>query len=118
MNIVLGHQNLESIADRYIVLRLDAFASPDQPDPVQSYCVIESVPIQEMGQLEQWKDLHEKLIKNYGLQNWDFCEQAIEHLMSRWNGELDSFYQNLLARVRHNRTNGVVSNWTPTLTRQ
>ena len=113
MNIVLGHQNLESIADRYIVLRLDAFATPDQPDPVQSYCLIESVPIEEMGQLQQWRELHEKLIKNYGLQNWDYCEQAIEHLMGRWNQKLDSFYQDLLGRVQIMKSRAPDPAWTP-----
>jgi hypothetical protein len=40
------------------------------------------------------------LIENYHKRNWNFCFQAIEHLQGKWNGQVDSFYDILLARVQ------------------
>lgn len=117
MNIVLGRDRALSLTDRYVVLTLDTFRIGNSPDPVTSYCVVENVPINDMASIEIWKDLHEKLIENYTKRNWVFCEQAIEHLMGKWNGELDSFYQDLLSRVRLYADQEPDASWTPVIMR-
>lgn len=100
MNIVMGDELLPDLASRYTILGLDWFAVEGREEPIRAYCLIEAVPLTEMPQLAQWQELHEKLMENYVKQNWIYCEQAIEHLKGRWNGELDSFYQNLEVRIR------------------
>ena len=59
----------------------------------------------EMSQTESLKELHANLIKYYGLKKWDYCEQAIEQLMGKWGGELDTFYQdnNIEYKILPNR---------------
>lgn len=103
MNIILGTQNIKDISDRYVVLELDTLRLAGQTDPVTAYCVLDQTPLQDMLQLDQWRDLHQNLIKNYRLKNWNFCEQAIEHLRGHWQGDLDSFYDDLLQRVQQLR---------------
>lgn len=98
MNIVLGDVS-KDLATRHVVLPLDTFHVTGHAQPVTSFCVIESVPMDELRLLDNWRDLHEKLISNYHKKNWDFCQQALEHLIGRWNGELDSFYLDLGQRI-------------------
>ena len=117
MNIVLGEEHALSLSDRYTVLRLDTFFVQGQSDPIKSYCVIEYMPSEELEQTVQWSVLHEKLMENYAKQNWVFCEQAIEHLMGKWNRELDSFYLNLLIRIRERQGQGYDEGWSPIITR-
>ena len=61
---------------------------------------------------------HENLIKNLALKNWDFCEQAIEQLMGKWGGEVDTFYQDLLTRVQDLKAQTLPDNWTPVIHKQ
>lgn len=99
MNIVLGNENISDIDSKYTVLELDTFVSDEIEAPITAYCLVENLPITEMSQLDNLRDLHHNLIKNYRSKNWDFCEQAIEHLKNCWNGELVTFYQDLELRV-------------------
>jgi hypothetical protein len=59
--------------------------------------------------------LHENLIKNLALKNWDFCEQAIEQLMGKWGGELDTFYEDIRSRVNRLKTLTLDDSWTPVI---
>jgi len=99
MNIILGEETVQGINDRYVVLELDRLQFPNNPEPVTAYCMVESMPLDDIVLLERWRELHNNLIKNYRLRNWNFCEDAIEHLKGHWRGELDSFYDILLDRV-------------------
>lgn len=117
MNIIMGEENAQNLRDRYTVLPLDTFRVAGSDMPVVSYCVIESVPMAEMRQIDQWRDLHENLMINYGRQNWNYCEQAIEHLTGKWNRELDSFYMDLSSRVQARKAHGVDPAWSPVIQR-
>lgn len=104
MNIVFGDDNIKEIDSKYTVLELDTFAIDKTSTHITAYCLVENLPIAEMSQLDNLRDLHKNLIKNYRNKNWDYCEQAIEHLKNCWNGELVTFYQELDLRIKHLRT--------------
>jgi hypothetical protein len=114
MNIVLGDQALNDLVlsevnQRYMVLELDTFRVQDQN--VKSYCVVDSVPVNEIPLQQQWSDLHSKLIENYQKRNWNFCLQALEHLKGRWNGQIDSFYLILENRINNLVQQDLDSDW-------
>jgi hypothetical protein len=115
MYIILGDDKLSIVDQRYMVVPLDIIQVAVDQDPINSYCVIEQVPLEEMPAAERWKSLHVNLIKNYQLKNWEFCEQAIEYLVGKWHGELDSFYTDLLSRVNQNKQLPLDSNWSPVI---
>ena len=98
MNIVLGSEFVKDIDKKYLILELDTFRVKDQ-EPVTSYCLIDTSNIVDLLQYEQWSLLHSKLIENYRKQNWNFCNQALEHLSGKWRGQLDSFYDTMQTRV-------------------
>jgi hypothetical protein len=99
MNIILGRENIELAQEKYTVLELDTLIINGAADPVTAYCLIEQVPIDQIAGIDQFRDLHNNLMKNYRLQNWKFCEDAIEHLRGQWGGELDSFYIEMDQRI-------------------
>jgi hypothetical protein len=113
MNIVLGEENVADIKDRMTVLELDSFRLQNQI--VKSYCVLGEVNIQDLIQLQSLSDLHANLIKNYRLQNWNFCQQAIEHLIGRWNGQVDSFYEDLDSRIQNLKQQSLPEDWDGTI---
>lgn len=112
MNIILGRENVEHLVDKYVVLELDTLKLSPDTEPVTAYCILEQLPLEEMLTLEEFKSLHENLIKNYKLKNWKFCEDAFEHLYGKWRGDLDSFYTNLEQRVADYKANDPGSDWT------
>lgn len=99
MNILFESAITDEIRSKYILLPLDTFYFESQDRTDTAYCLIENTPILEMMLVDQYRNLHCKLIENYQNGNWQFCENAIEQLMGRWSGELDSFYLNLLNRI-------------------
>jgi hypothetical protein len=111
----------ESITDeirtRYMLLPLDTFYFAAVNKKSTAYCLIENISIQEMFSVDQYLDLHQNLIKNYYLRNWDYCEQAIEQLIGRWNGEVDSFYNKIDARVKDHKDLVPGLEWTGIITR-
>lgn len=117
MNIVLGRERVQDLVGKYVVLALDSFQVPGHQEPVVSYCVVENTPISDLKNLDNLINLHEKLIANYHKKNWNFCEQALEHLMGRWNGELDSFYRDLSGRVSKYRDQDPGPEWTGVIVR-
>jgi len=111
MNIIFG-DSVNSIPDQYTVLELDTFRATDSDKTVTAYCVVEKLALNEFATMESYKKIHADLIDAYRNQHWNYCEQAIDGLMGRWTGELDSFYVNLLDRIRQNIQNGVPPDWT------
>ena len=99
MHIILGEEAADRLRENYTILELETFEH--QGKLVPSYCVIDSdaLPVLELPQLEQFKNLHGEFIKEYNKQNFKFCVDAAEHLKGRFGGELDSFYDEILDRI-------------------
>jgi len=96
------------------VLDLDTFRLPDG-NVHTACCVVENMPIQELAQADNFKELHANLILEYGKRNWNYCEQAIEQLVGKWGGELDSFYAELNTRIARLKTLNLDDSWSPVI---
>lgn len=109
MNIIFGDA-VNTIPNSYTVLELDTFRLPDNTTSV-AYCVVEKIPLTEFDKLEAYRKVHADLLVNYRAREWTYCEHAIEGLVGKWNGELDSFYSNLLLRVINYKQNQPPDDW-------
>jgi adenylate cyclase len=109
MNIIFG-ESINTIPDSYTVLELDTFRLADGSTSV-AYCVVEKIPLSEFDKLEAYRRVHADLLTNYRAREWTYCEHAIEGLVGKWNGELDSFYSNLLLRVLEYKQNPPPEEW-------
>lgn len=118
MNILLEPQISDDIREKFLLLELDSFRVPDTTDPVRAYCLVEPFDVDEMSIMQQFIDLHGNLMPNFRKQNWNYVEQAIEHLMGRWGNQLDSFYQELLSRVTDLREQTLDADWDGTIDRR
>jgi adenylate cyclase len=98
MNIIFGDP-IESIPDSFTVLPLDSFRVKDSTTPVIAWAVIEKIPLAELATAADNTKIHNELLDFYRQKQWNYCEHAIDYLMGKWNGELDTFYTDLLQRV-------------------
>lgn len=115
MHIIFGEEHLDQFKDRYTVLPLDVFRFPGQEQSIKSYCVIEMIPIDEIMNTKQYVDLHHKLMENYSQKNWKFCEDALEHLVGKWNSEIDSFYHEISNRIKQFKESDPGEDWSPVI---
>ena len=112
MNIIFGLESVTPFEERYTVLELDTFLLHPTDEVVTAYCVVETIPVQEMPAIESLKDLHLNLMAEYRKRNWRYCEDAIAHLTGKWSGELDSFYSELLQRIMTLKQSDLPEDWT------
>ena len=111
MNIIFGTQEADQLKKKYIVLELDTITIKGG-SPIQVYCVIENISMEELMKAEQFINIHAELIANYKTRNWEECSNAIEQLTGFWGGQVDSFYEILNARVNEYKQNEPDESWT------
>ena len=112
MNIIFGLESVTPFEERYTILELDTFLLHPTEEVVTAYCLVETIPIQEMPAIESLKELHSNLIAEYRKRNWRYCEDAIAHLTGKWRGELDSFYGELHQRIMKLKQTDLPEDWT------
>jgi hypothetical protein len=115
MNIIFKENSAE-IKEKYTVLDLDTFSLPNGSTHT-ACCVVENIPVAELPMTQSLTELHANLIHNYGQRNWNYCEQAIEQLMGKWGGEMDSFYIELLTRIEKLKSIMLDDSWTPVISK-
>jgi len=111
MNIIFGREQAASLSERYTVLELDTIQVGTNSE-LTAFCVVETIPIADMPKLESMKNLHANLLVEYRRRNWNFCEQALEHLTGYWGGELNSFYDSIKSRINEYVVNEPSDAWT------
>lgn len=97
MNIIVGKEAAEKLKENYTVLELETFVKDGET--ITAFCIVDQVPIMELPLLESNKQLHADFLTEYNKRNYDFCKEAAIHLRGKFNGDLDSFYDELLARI-------------------
>jgi hypothetical protein len=115
MHIIFGKQQADEMAQKYTVLELDTFQLGENGPVVSAYCVVETVPLEELAQLEANKHQHEHLLINYCGRAWADCLTGINQLKGKWCGELDTFYDDLSSRVKAHIKNPPDADWSPVI---
>ena len=54
---------------------------------------------------------HQNLLIEYRKQNWNFCDQALEHLVGFWDEDLDTFYASLAERISQYKEQAPEEDW-------
>lgn len=113
MNILFGCNEIEEIKqqERFTVLELDTIQISPDHEPQPAYCVLTDVSLTEIPLLERKIKMHQDLMHFYRTQQWTECRQLIALLQGSWNGEMDSFYVEISARLDDAEVNGVDQDW-------
>ena len=117
MHIIFG-EAVKQIPDSFTVLELDTVRRPPEMIPVTAYCLVEKIPLSEFPLSAHYKELHENVVKYFKQRHWTYCEQAItDSLKGKWGGELDSFYDSLLERIKEYKETPPPEGWDGSLER-
>jgi len=98
MHIVVGKEHADKLAERYTVLPLEEFVKDGVH--VDAYCVVpaDKINLGEMVSLEESVRVHNEFISAYKDGNWLRVHECYEHLMGKFGGELDTFYDEIVSR--------------------
>lgn len=100
MQIVWNKEVAHRLMQSHTVLELETF--PVNSTELTAYCVVPSEKlINEMFHLESLKELHAGFIQALKDKNYQICLDASEHLIGKFGGELDSFYEEIIKRINN-----------------
>jgi hypothetical protein len=94
----VGNEVADGLRNNYTVLELETFNT--EQGPVTAYCIVDQIPVVELPMLETHKDLHATFIREFNKGNYGNCEVIVQGLMGKFNGEMDSFYNIILDRIK------------------
>lgn len=107
----------KELGEKHIVLELDSFRVKGHDPMITAYCVTEDLSVQSLMRAEEMKSLHTGLMRNYRKQNWNYCLQALDHLRGQWDGQLDSFYDEMTNRISQLQSSDLDPTWDGTIDR-
>jgi len=101
MQIIFGKDNAEKLKERYLVLELEEFDPLGDGRILETFCVVpaEKVAFTEVAQLEHSKKLHNDFVSALKRKDYKICRDLYVHMVGRFGGELDSFYEEILKRI-------------------
>lgn len=92
MQIVFGKDTVNQLREKYTVLELETIVTPT--GILEPYCVI---PVEQIAlnldQIEHDIALHEKFVQAIKDNDVRLCKDLYEHLVGKFGGELDTFYE-------------------------
>ena len=99
MEIIFGRENAEKLRERYTILDLETVEKDGVS--LEVFCLIpaDKLGLADLPQLDNWVKLHNDFLHGYHTNQYNYCRQAIEHLMGKFGGEVDTFYEEILKRI-------------------
>jgi predicted amidophosphoribosyltransferase len=100
MQVIFSRKIADELRDRYTILELETFTVQDQI--LETFCVVsgEKMNLADLPHLADHIKMHEEFVEQLKQKNYKFCASAIEQLMGKFGGELDSFYEIVLERCK------------------
>ena len=100
MQIIWNPDAALKLQSTHTILELETFEYSD--GSYTAWCVVppEKIGVDGFSRLEANKELHNGFIKAYREKDYKLCEDIAEHLMGQFGGELDTFYEEILSRIK------------------
>ena len=99
MQIVWNKEIAEKLMNTHTVLELETFKVNGAD--LTAYCIVppEKIGISGFAMLDTHTNLHNEFISALKQKNYQLCRDVSEHLLGKFGGELDSFYEEILKRI-------------------
>jgi len=99
MQIIWNKEAEQNLQKSHTVLELETFAVGDRS--ITAYCVIPAEKVfPEITRLDNIKELHQAFINAFNNKNYQLCQDLAPELIGRLGGELDTFYQEILNKLK------------------
>ena len=101
MDIIFSRAVADELSEKYTVLELEPHIVGE--DILETFCVVpgDKIPLAEMLMLAHWRKLHGEFVQANKDKDAKLCIDLAEHLVGKWGGELDEFYQIVCERFQN-----------------
>jgi hypothetical protein len=97
MQIIWDPTVVDQLRKSQTILELETFQVEDKS--LTAYCVLPADKVlNELSTLDHYMGLHNGFVQALKENNQQLCNELAEHLLGRFGGELDSFYNEIVAR--------------------
>lgn len=99
MQLIFGREVAEQLQNRYTILELETFTLEDKL--LEVFCVVpaEKIALTEITTVEHSTKLHNDFLAALRQEDYKICQDLSVHLIGRFGGEVDSFYNTILDRI-------------------
>lgn len=99
MQLIFGKDAANQLRDRYTVLELETFDVDGKL--LEVFCVVpaEKIALTEITTIEHITKLHNDFVEALKRKEYKLCKDLYIHLIGRFAGELDSFYDEIIKRI-------------------
>ena len=99
MQIIFSRAVAQELQSQHTVLELETITKDGVT--VEAFCVVpaDRINLAELPQLEHNCKLHQAFVDAYKTQDYKICNDLYPHLLGRFGGELDTFYQEIVRRI-------------------
>jgi hypothetical protein len=99
MPIVWNKEIVERMRSTHTVLELETFIVDDKS--LTAYCVVPPEKIiQDIANLENLTTLHNSFLRAFAAKDSATCESIAQELRGKFGGELDTFYEEILKKLK------------------
>ena len=103
MQIIWDQAVAEKLMNSHTILELETFNVDDKQ--LTAYCVVPAEKIlSEMAQLAGNKELHVAFVTAFNEKDYPRCLELYTHLMGKFGGEVDTFYEEIVNRINNMAT--------------
>ncbi len=100
MQLIFDKEHAAQLREKYTVLDLETITKDGVTLDV--FCVIpaDKINLGELTQLEHNTKLHNHFVQAFKDGNYNVCKDLHEHLMGKFGGEVDTFYDEIIGRIQ------------------
>lgn len=99
MQLIFNRQDAEELREQYTVLELETITKDGVTLDVFCLVPADSINLSELAQLDHHVKLHQAFVDAFKIKDFKVCRDLYEHLMGRFGGELDTFYNEIVQRI-------------------
>ena len=112
MYVIPGKEAADTLADRYVVIELDAVRIKGTEEVTPIYTILETEKIfLKLEQIDNAVKMHNEMRDFYKAKNWAAAETAITWLKTQFGGELNSYYDIILDRINEYKNQELPDDW-------
>ena len=99
MQLIFNREVAEQLREQYVVLELETVTKDGVT--LDAFCVIptDKIVLTDLPNISHYIHLHNEFTAAYRRGEYKVCRDLYEHLLGKFGGEVDTFYEEIIRRI-------------------